>query len=184
MNPLKHPLTLAAALLAPVWLGSCGTTDSASTSPASDPRAFPFHQLDSNVPHAPKLAGYRQVPSRSTAMRDAEIDHPTGKWTYHFDVKSEKLPIVITTSSGKSTRIAAEYYPEEGGADAAGVYAFVKGGETVVVLQGTSDFTYEETHVTFEGDTFVQARKYGVKGGGMGSEHPGVAPKYPVYPPH
>lgn len=187
---IRH-LSVAAAIACPLLLLSCAP----SPAPASDassstgaesrnPRAFPFYELNSNVPHAPKLSGYKQVPSRSTAMRDAEIDHPTGKWTYTYDVKSEKMPIVITTASGKTQRLAGEYYPEEGGADAAGVYAFVKGGETVIVLQGTSDFTYEETHITFQGDTFVRARKYGVKGNGMGSEHPGVAPKYPVYPPN
>jgi hypothetical protein len=182
---MKYPLFLVAAFAGSFALLSCGpSTTGGSTNASSDPRAFPFGDFESNVPIAPKLAGYRQVPSRSTAMRDATIDHPDGRWTYSYDVHAERLPILITTASGKSHRVAGEFYPEEGGADAAGVYAFVKGSETIVVLQGTSAMTYEETHVTFQGETLVRARKYAVKGGGMGEGAPGVAPKFPVYPPN
>lgn len=179
-----RPLSLA-AIVVPAILFSCAPEASvSSTNSSSNPRAFPFYELNSSVPHAPKLKDYRQIPSRSTAMRDAEIDHPAGKWTYHYDVNSEKRPIVITTASGKVQRLAGEYYPEEGGADAAGVYAFVKGTETVIVLQGTSDVTYEETHIHFQGDDFTKARKYAVKGAGMGPEMPGEEPKHRIYPPN
>lgn len=188
MNHRSLLLTLAGSSLLPFSLLSCSPSGNAISPETSadlqDARRFPFGDFKSNVPHAPKLAGYRQVPSRSTAMRDAEIDHPSGKWTYSYDLKNEKRPITITSSSGKTTRLGSDFYPDEGGADAAGVYAFVKGDETVIVLQGTSDVTYEETHIKFKGDAYVDARKYGVKGGGMGPEMPGEAPKYPVYPPN
>lgn len=170
-------------------LTSCAPTSGNSTSASSggsndNPRAFPFHEFNSGIDHAPKLTGYRQVPSRSTDMRDAVIEFPGGDWSYSYDVKDSKKPIRITTASGKISRIDGIYYPEEGGADAAGVYGFIKDGETVIVLQGTSDMIYEETHLTFKGDTFVRARKYAVKGGGMGPEMPGREPKYRVYPPN
>jgi len=181
-----RPLSFAAVVF-PALLLSCSTTPPGPTSSAtstSNPRAFPFYEFKSHVSIAPKLSGYRQISTRSTAMRDAEIDHPTGIWTYRYDVNAKRLPITITTASGKIQRLAGEYYPEEGGADAAGVYAFVNGSETIIVLQSTSDITYEETHIHFQGDVFTKARKYAVKGGGMGPEMPGREPKYPVYPPN
>ena len=171
------PLLLPSIAL--LLLGSCAN----SSSPASDnPRAFTFGEFSSSVPHAPKLTGYKKLPTRSVAFRDAVIDHPTGKWTVSMDEKGD-LPVLITTASGKTHKLAGKLYPEEGGADAAGVYAFIKGDETVIILQGTSDFTYEETHIRYQGDEFVKARKYAVKGAGMGDDAPGIEPKYRVYPP-
>jgi len=172
-------LPLLLPSLAVLLLGSCAST----SAPASEnARAFNFGEFTSTVPHAPKLTGYKKLPTRSVAFRDAEIDHPTGKWKVSMDEKGD-LPVFITTASGKTHKLAGKLYPEEGGADAAGVYAFAKGDETVIVLQGTSDLTYEETHILYQGDEFIKARKYAVKGAGMGEGAPGIEPKYRVYPP-
>lgn len=184
IRPILLTLLLGGFAILPSCAPTSGTSGDSSGSSNDNPRAFPFHEFNSGVPHAPKLSGYRQVPSRSTDMRDAVIQFPGGDWTYSYDMKDSKKPIRITTASGRISRIDGVYYPEEGGADAAGIYGFIKDGETVIVLQGTSDITYEETHLTFKGDTFLRARKYAVKGGGMGPEMPGREPKYRVYPPN
>lgn len=65
----------------------------------------------------------------------------------------------------------------------AAAFAFVKGGETRIVLQGTSAITCEQTHFRFQGEELVEKRRYASKGGGMGPDAPGVEPKHKVYPP-
>lgn len=159
-------------------LGACvsdpAVTDSGHT-------AWTVPTYESNIPHAPKLDGWKQVKSVGVKFREYEIHHPNGKWIASYE--DPKVPLRIVTASGKKHDFAEEWYPEEGGADAATAYGFVKGDETLVVLQGTSDFTYEETHIRFKGDELAETRRYATKGPGMGPEAPGVEPKHKVYPP-
>lgn len=178
---MKRPV-LALLAAAPLALTSCPAP--ATGSGGENPRVFNLGTFHSAVPHAPQLTAYRQLPSRGVAFRDYEIEHPTGKWTVSFDEKEPLPPILVTTASGKMTRLAGEWYPEEGGADSAGTYAFIKGDETIVIFQGTSALTYEEPRLTYKGEDFVSARRYAVKGNGMGEGAPGIEPKYKVYPPN
>ena len=179
MNMKKTPF-LFLLLSAPLLPLSCATNNTTPTTTDTSPAAiYPFESV---IPHAPKITGYTQVAVKQTAFRDRAILHPTGTWTVSFGAEKSQPPILITTASGKRKIMADEWYPEEGGADAAGVYAFVKGDETLLVFQGTSDFTYEETRVTYKGDTFAGAKRYAIKGAGMGPDAPGIEPKYKTYP--
>ncbi|WP_411825318.1 hypothetical protein [Luteolibacter sp. AS25] len=136
-------------------------------------------EYDSLIPHVPGVSGYRQIESEAIGFRKYRLQHPGGRWTVGLDGKKD--PIVITTASGRKTSLPDEWYPEEGGADAATVYGFVKDDETLIVLEGTSDITYEETWIWFLGDKKVDMKRYAAKGPGMGTVA-GVEPKYRVYP--
>lgn len=132
--------------------------------------------------HTPSLEGWRQVKTTAVQFREYTVDHPSGGWRVRLDMPSGRNPIRIFLPGGVHHDLAAEWYPEEGGADAAAVIAFVKGGETLLIIQGTSALTRMETWVRFEGDTLASVRRYAGKGGGMGPGMPGVEPKYKVYP--
>jgi hypothetical protein len=135
----------------------------------------------SSVPHAPALGGYTQVKSEGVEFRKYRVHFPEGVWEVALDAGDP--PISIRTQSGKRVSLAAEWYPEEGGADSASVCGFTKGAERLLILQGTSDVTYEETRVKFVGDAMSDVRRYATKGEGMGPEMPGVEPEHLVYPP-
>lgn len=134
----------------------------------------------SSISHVPGVAGYTPLKSEGVEFRKYKLTHPAGIWTVVLD--AGEPPIEIRTAKGNVTKLAGEWYPEEGGADSAVVYGFVKGNETLIVLQGTSDLTYEETWIRFDGETKADVKRYAAKGGGMGPEAPGIEPKYRVYP--
>lgn len=132
------------------------------------------------IPHVPGTSGYKPLKSEAIGFREYRVHHPEGLW--HVNLDAGEPPIVVSTASGSNFKLEGEWYPEEGGADAAAVYGFVKGGETLIVLQGTSDFTYEETWVRFADGKMTDVKRYASKGAGMGAGAPGVEPKYRVYP--
>lgn len=137
-------------------------------------------EFKSRVPHAPDTEGYKSLKSESVGFREYRLHHPEGLWRVKLD--AGEPPIELTTADGEKFTLDGEWYPEEGGADAAAAYGFVKGGETLIVLQGTSDLTYEETWVKFVGGTMSDVKRYASKGLGMGPGAPGVEPKYRIYP--
>jgi hypothetical protein len=137
--------------------------------------------FNSSIPHAPKLEGYQQLKSEAVAFRKYKFYGKQGLWTVSLDAGDP--PIQIRIPGGKTVSLESEWYSEEGGADAATVYGFSKGGETLIVIQGTSDITHEETWVKIAGGKITDLHRYATKGGGMGQEMPGVAPEYLVYPP-
>ncbi len=134
-----------------------------------------------SIAHVPGVSGYTQLKSVGVEFRKYEVHHPGGIWKVVLD--GGEPPIVISPKGGRSISLASEWYPDEGGADAAAVYAFTKGTETLIILQGTSDVTYEETWVRFSGTEMTGVKRYAEKGEGMGPEMPGVEPEYKVYPP-
>lgn len=140
-------------------------------------------EFRSLISHAPDLKGWRQLKSTAVQFREYTIEHPDGEWRVRLDMPSDKRPIRISTASGENHDLAVEWYPEEGGADAAAVLGFVKDDETLVIIQGTSDITYMETRARFRGGKMVDLRRYAAKGGGMGPGMPGKEPAYKVYPP-
>jgi len=170
-------------ILLPFLLTSCPAPKPATQEPVSSYRPWKVGEYRPNVDHAPKLVGYRQVQTTGVAFRDYIIDHPKGLWTASLDEKEPLPPILITTFSGSAKRFDGEWYPEEGGADSATVYAFVKGDETLVILQGTSSVVSEETRIKYRGGTVIDTRRFAEKGTGMGPDMPGEEPKYREYPP-
>ncbi len=171
MSTVRKRFLLLFAATAALALTSCVTTGGGSV-----------HPYSSLIPHAPAVRGYRQLPVEMTGFRDRAIAHPGGKWTVSFGEQPPLPPVLITTASGKRNRLEEEWYPEEGGADAPSVHAFTKGDETLLILQGTSDLTYEETWITYKGENIAGMRRYAAKGAGMGPDAPGIEPKYKVYP--
>ncbi|MFD2257481.1 hypothetical protein ACFSSA_12430 [Luteolibacter algae] len=137
-------------------------------------------KYESSISHTPSISGYRKLKSEAVEFRKYRVHHPTGLWFVRLD--GDAPPIEIKTAKHGSITLSGEWYPEEGGADAAAVYAFVKGSETLIILQGTSDLTYEETWVTIVDGKTTDLKRYAAKGDGMGPEMPGVEPKYRVYP--
>lgn len=132
------------------------------------------------IPHVPSTSGYKALKSEAIGFREYRVYHPEGLWRVKLD--AGEPPIEVCTARGKSFKLDGEWYPDEGGADAAAVYGFVKGEETLIVLQGTSDITYEETWVKFAGGTMTDVKRYASKGAGMGAEMPGEEPEHRVYP--
>lgn len=131
--------------------------------------------------HTPKLDGYRQVKSEAVEFRKYKVDCPGGAWWVTLDAGEE--PILVEPKRAERVMLGSDWYQEEGGADAAAVYGFVKGDETVIVIEGTSAITSEETWLWFEKGRLVDKRRYAEKGQGMGPEAPGKEPKYRIYPP-
>jgi len=171
----RHSLSLLLGLL----ITACAPNTVSSTE-------FPFTQWTvgayrSSIPHAPKPSGWTQTKTVGVKFREYEASHPQGKWI----ITSERpgAAIQIITHSGKNHGLTDEWYPEEGGADSAAPYVFVKGDETWIILQGTSAMTYEETHIRFKGEEMTELRRNAAKGPGMGEGAPGVEPKHKVYPP-
>ncbi len=162
-------------------LGACVSAPTGNFDTASSYTPWTVGTYRSRIPHAPKLDGWKPIKSVAVKFREYEIHHPNGTWV--LTCEDPKIPIRIITASGRKHDFANEWYPEEGGADAAAAYGFVKGDETLIVFQGTSDITYEETHFRFKGDELTETRRYASKGGGMGPDAPGVEPKHKVYPP-
>lgn len=138
-------------------------------------------QFRSSIPHAPKPTGWQQVKTVAVKFREYQVSHPIGQWI----VTSERAgaAIQIITHSGRNHGLSNEWYPEEGGADAAAPYVFIKGDETWIILEGTSSMTFQETHIRFKGEEMTGLRRYAAKGPGMGEGAPGVEPKYKVFPP-
>lgn len=149
--------------------------------PADDGSVWTVPAFSSSIPHAPKLDGYKQLKSQGVEFRKYRVFHPDGLWTVRLDAEGD--PIVVTMASGKSFSFKSEWYPEEGGADAAAVYGFTKGDETMIILEGTSSMVYEETRIRFIGDQLTDLRRYADKGPGMGEGAPGITPQYREYPP-
>ena len=171
--------------IVPLFLTSCPATNPVSTmgTNAKVDRSWKVGEYHTIVAHTPKIVGYQQIPSTGVTFRDYTIQHPAGTWKVSFDQKSPLPPILITTASGKIKRLDQDWYPEEGGADAPAVYAFTKGAETLLILQGTSSLTNEETWIKYQGETVTDIRRYASKGDGMGPGMPGVEPKYKEFPP-
>lgn len=137
-------------------------------------------KFKTTVAHTPKLDGYEQLKSEGVTFRKYHVHHPKGLWVV---VMGENTPpIEITPAGGETLKLKGEWYPVEGGADAAAVYGFTKGDETLLVLQGTSAITYEETWVKFKDGKMIDLKRYAQKGGGMG-DMPGEEPEYKTYPP-
>ena len=109
------------------------------------------------------------LPSESTGFRSARIQTPNGPWIVNFDnaiTKIETSPYVVT-------RLDAKWYPAEGGADAALCRGYQKGSETMVRMEGSSEFKYEETRIIFEDRRLKEIVKYSVPGQGLGPDYPG-----------
>ena len=168
---MRSALPMGVALL----LAAC------ASEPAGQGDVWTVPDFSSSIPHAPRLHGYTQVKSQAVEFRKYHVFHPDGLWTVRLD--GEKDPIVVTTASGESFSFKGEWYPEEGGADAAAVYGFTKGDETLIILEGTSPMVYEETRIRFSGDRMTDLRRYGAKGPGMGEGAPGREPEHLEYPP-
>jgi hypothetical protein len=149
--------------------------------PAEDAGVRTLQNFTTSIPHAPKLDGYKQMKSQAVEFRKYRVFHPDGLWTVRLDAEDD--PIAVTLPSGKSFSFKDEWYPLEGGADATEVYGFTKGDVTLIILEGTSSITYEETRITFTGDQMTEIRRYAEKGEGMGKDAPGEEPKYREYPP-
>lgn len=178
MNKLPIPLLGLGFIV----LSSCATQPSGSTSSSDSAyTAWTVGAYRTEIPHAPSVAGWRQVKSVGVKFREYEISTPSGKWI--LSAERPGAAIQIFTPSGKRHDFKDEWYPEEGGADSAAAYGFVKDGETLIVLQGTSALTYEETHFRFQGEELADVRRYASKGAGMGPDAPGVEPHHRVYPP-
>ena len=90
--------------------------------------------FQSTVAHTPGIYGYSQVKSEAVEFRKYRVHRPGGVWEVVLDAGDP--PIVISPKGGKKVSLASEWYPEEGGADAAAVYGFTKGDETLIVLAG------------------------------------------------
>lgn len=134
----------------------------------------------SSIPHAPQLDGYVQAKSEAVEFRKYKVYFPEGVWDVVLDAGDP--PISIRRASGKRSALSGDWYPEEGGADSAAVYGFTKGQERLIIIEGTSALTYEETRVKFMGETMTDLYRYAAKGEGMGPGMPGVEPEYRVYP--
>jgi hypothetical protein len=174
---LKNGMMMMAAVLA---LAGCAT-DKREWNPD-------FHQWNpgpyrKSIAHTPSLDGWQQVKSTGVQFREYTVTHPKGEWRVRLDMPSDAKPIRIFLPTGTHHDLAMEWYPEEGGADSASVVGFVKGDETLIILQGTSAVTDMETWAKFSGDSLVSLKRYAAKGPGMGPEMPGEEPKYKVYPP-
>ncbi len=130
--------------------------------------------------HLPGVSGYAQSKSVAVDFRKYELSHPHGAWVEAPDAGDP--PIGIGPRGGKQVSLASERYPEEGGADAAAVYGFVKGNGTLIAPQDTRPMTTEETWVRFSGTEMSDMKRYASKGTGMGPGTPGVEPEYKVYP--
>ena len=152
-----------------------------ATEPGTSEGGWVVGKFNSLIQHAPKLEGYQQLKSEAVAFRKYNVHGSQGIWKVSLDAGDP--PIQINIPGGKTVSLESEWYPEEGGADAAAVYGFSKGEETLIVIQGTSDMTYEETRVKIAGGEITDLHRYATKGGGMGAEMPGVAPEHLVYPP-
>ncbi len=142
--------------------------------------AWTVGEYHPTVAHVPGVSEYTPLISVAVEFRKYEVSHPGGAWEVALDAGDP--PIVINPKRGKQVSLDGEWYPEEGGADASAVYGFVKGNETLIILQGTSDMTNEETWVRFSGTEMSGVKRYASKGGGMGPGAPGVEPEYKVYP--
>jgi hypothetical protein len=114
--------------------------------------------------------GWREVPVRYTSFRGREIEHPSGKWSVSF----EDDALEFITPKGPQAPVGFSWYPEEGGADAASVRAYVRGGETLLRLIGTSDFLDEESRFRFEDGMLKDVVKYRLPGPGQGEDYPGT----------
>jgi hypothetical protein len=163
-----------------IFLGTLALAGCAAE-PADDGSIWTVPAFSSSVPQAPKLEGYKQLKSQGVEFRKYRLFHPDGLWTVRLDAEGD--PIVLTMASGKTFSFKGEWYPEEGGADSAAVYAFTRGDETLIVLQGTSSMVFEETRIKFVGEQMTDLRRYAEKGPGMGEGAPGQVPKYREYPP-
>lgn len=148
--------------------------------PADDGSIWTVSTFSSSIPHAPELDGYKQLKSQAIEFRKYRVFHPDGLWLVGFDLGTDLIS--VTTASGKVFTFGLEWYPEEGGADAAAVYGFTKAGETLIVIQGTSDLVHEETRIKFVGERMTDLRRFAEKGPGMGEGAPGKTPKYKEFP--
>ncbi len=112
--------------------------------------------------------GFVLLSSESTGFRAARIQTPTGPWRVNFDdgiTKIETSPYVVT-------KLGREWYPEEGGADAALCRGYQRGIETLVRLEGSSDMVTEETWIFFEGPKLREVVKYSIPGEGLDPAFP------------
>ena len=174
---MKHLLSMIAAVLA---LAGCATDPREWNPDYSQWSPGPYRQ---RIAHTPSVQGWQQVKTTAVQFREYTVAHPAGEWRVRLDMPSQARPIRIFLPSGAHHDLAMEWYPEEGGADAAAVIALVKGDETLIILQGTSDITSMETWAKFKGESLVSLKRYAEKGPGMGPEMPGAEPKHKIYPP-
>ena len=174
-SPSMCEMRFFASILLPVCLVGCGMK------PADDPNVWKVPNFSSSIPHAPGLAGYKQLKSEGVEFRKYLVYHPDGIWTVRLDAEPD--PILISTPDKKNFSFKIDWYPEEGGADAAAVYGFTKDDETLIILEGTSAMVYEETRIKFKGGRMTDLRRYAEKGPGMGEGAPGTVPKYKEFPP-
>lgn len=163
-----------------IFLGALALAGCA-VEPADDGSVWTVPSFSSAIPHAPKLDGYEPLKSQAVEFRKYRVFHPDGLWTVKLDAEGD--PIRVTMASGKTFSFKGEWYPEEGGADAAAVYGFTQGEETLIILEGTSAMVYEETRIKFVGGRMTDLRRYAETGPGMGEGAPGRVPKHREYPP-
>lgn len=115
-------------------------------------------------------AGFVALPSKPTSFRSAEVSAPEGVWKVNYEGED----ILVTNGVGKKRVIAWSWYPQEGGADAALCLGYRKGAETLIRLQGTSEFLWEEAWFFFADGELREAVKYSLPGEGQGPEWPGT----------
>ena len=76
----------------------------------------------------------------------------------------EEDAIRIVTGKGKKYSLPMEWYPEEGGADAALCTAYLDGATTWIVLNGSSDYIDETTRIRFERGQMKEVIKHRIPG--------------------
>jgi hypothetical protein len=150
------------SLVLPVFL----FTGCVTTSPS--PRTQEAVVVLQEIPAVPE--GWVSIPTEDITFRSRVIKHSGGKWTVNFDSDT----IIFVTNRGKQVPVSMEWYPEEGGADAAGCLAYTRGNETLVRLIGSSDFLKEESRFRFEDGILRDVVKYRLPGLGQGPDYPGT----------
>jgi hypothetical protein len=140
--------------------------------PVDDGSIWTVPTFSSSIPHAPELDSYKQLKSQAIEFRKYRVYHHDGLWLVGFNFGTDLIS--VTTASGKVFTYGLEWYPEEGGADAA--------AETLIVIRGTSDLVHEETRIKFVGERMTDLRRFAEKGPGMGEGAPGKTPKYKEFP--
>jgi hypothetical protein len=118
------------------------------------------------IPPLPE--GFVPLPWEATGFRSARIETQYGEWRINFDdgiTKIETSPYVVT-------KLGSEWYPQEGGADAALCRGYRRGKETLVRMEGSSDMVTEETRIFFEGSKLREVVKYSIPGKGLHPDFP------------
>ncbi len=104
----------------------------------------------------PPLPNGKQIQAKEPTFRSRTLALRDGLWKVSF----ESDEIKIDTGKQRKFTLPMDWYPEEGGADAAFCSAISSNSTTWIILSGSSDYMTEQTRIRFEKGLMKEVIKY------------------------